>query len=241
MSRTYYCHNASLYSKDCEVSTPPNERRHYHYTTCTPDRAQWFQHDAFLHGDYCGMGATARANATSLDEEYGALDGVAYWHDYGSHGSKWVWFDIELERDDCREEWRALKTTLDALDDYPIIDEIEWSTAEMDEQIEAWGNFGANDFRSILRKLAPHHDALIDAIPDVPLSGVWSQIADSECGGEECIHEQGGPYFPFSSVFGDRAAAHKRWTWTDVRPLLIECIHDHRAWLKSRPAADDAA
>lgn len=201
--------------------------------TCGETEAEWFQHGYMLSGDYCGAGLIACSNRDVLAERFSDVENVLWWGAVGSYGSKWVWFHACILTARSGKA-REIREFLEGLDEYPLADESHHSELEHEAEGEAWEDYGASDFRSHLAKIAPHHDELLRKVPKCALFDVWSEIAERELGGERCIHEQAGCYFGFDTVFGDRAASHKRWAWSDVRASLLESLENHRQWAKER-------
>src|ERR1700690_4127770 len=183
--------------------------------------AEWFEDDAFLSGDYCGNGALARANVKAVQEDFAELEESAWWYSYGSHDSEWLRFHIGVESAKEGTKWGELRAVLDALEDYPCVDEDAWSNTECEEEEEAWSNFGARDFVSCLHKMAPHHETeFFQVIVDEVGLTLWHKLANAANvnGGSGVVHEQGGPCFYFDDFFGTRRHwQQKEWPWERVR------------------------
>lgn len=122
-------------------------------------------------GDYGGAGSVGQANIQTLhsiiNEEQLILEHVTYreWDNaggyygsdstdkriteahavelYGGHGSKTIW---------VREDCEALAECVNALSDYPLIDEEEHSRVEMEWEQEAWDNYVREDLYATLRE-----------------------------------------------------------------------------------------
>lgn len=52
--------------------------------------------NTFLHGDYCGSGALARANIKALKAEFGDLEGIAYDVEREAYSTEFVKFNWEI-------------------------------------------------------------------------------------------------------------------------------------------------
>lgn len=113
------------------------------------------------------------------------------------------------------DAFRKLHELAMRIADYPMLDEEDVSRRECEAESEAWGNWGASDFRRILVKLAPHHDSLFDHVSDDHLYTIWSQCAH---GGYTCEHTSEGVYFPFDRTFEGRHGL----AWEDVRGIILD-------------------
>jgi hypothetical protein len=121
--------------------------------------------------------------------------------------------------------FRVLYELAEKLDGYPVLDEDDFSERESDAADEAWEFYGASDFRSALRKLAPHHDELLGAIPDDHLRTIWEKIAEERIGGESQVHEGDGVHFPFGRALGVYFGSAPM-TWPDVRTIILDIKAD---------------
>lgn len=207
-----------------ENNDPRIDPSEMHLKDCNEDEAEFFRVDAFCEGDYSGSGVQGRANQQALRKEFSDLDGVVYWTEHWPHNTTDFIFSVQVLKD---PRYQALKETLEGLEDYPIISEDVLSELESEEEWEAWTNYGADDFRRELRKLASHHDELFDRIYDHEdglslLLWVWREVAN-----EPAIHETGGVFFPFDHYIREQ----RQETWKEIRRAIIDVLHN---WQKER-------
>jgi hypothetical protein len=116
-----------------------------------PTAEDYFLPDLLSGSDYSGC-SVHRSNYRVFLKEFGEIEGV---HDvYGGHGTFAVAIRLDVENPDLWE-------TLDALSDYPAIDEEDISFLEFEEQQEAWGSWVESDYR---RELENRFDCDTDSI-----------------------------------------------------------------------------
>jgi hypothetical protein len=122
-------------------------------------------------GDYGGAGSVGQANLQSIksiiNSEQLVLENATYreWNNaggyygsnstdkritkahavelYGGYGSKTIW---------VREDCDALAECVNALSDYPLIDDEEHSRVEMEWEQEAWDNYVREDLERTLKE-----------------------------------------------------------------------------------------
>lgn len=232
-----------------ENSDPRIDPSDMHLKDCDEDEAEFFRTNSFVEGDYCGYGVQGRANQQALRNEFEELEGLVYWQEHWPYSTTDIVFSIQVLKDPTYQE---LKETLEGLENYPIIDEEALSELETEEEWEAWTNYGCDDFRRELNKLASHHEELFDRIYNHAdgsniLMEVWREVAN-----EPVIHESGGAYFPFDHYLGReycithddcrqcKELAHacvreqRQETWHDIRSAIITVLHQCRAQKKRR-------
>lgn len=195
----------------------------YGLEDATEADAVWFEHDAFLSGDYVGSGSYARSNVRVFREMFPEGEGTLYHVCHGSYGSEWIRFDI------AALGHHEMRKVLDGLDDYPLIDEGDHSDLECDDESEAWENYGKDDFRRALRKAVPHHADLFDHIPDDALWMIWREMCDTWNihGGTGCEHEPGGVCFFFNEIARPYRHLPPR-PWSEIRTVIQNGIFEYR-------------
>ena len=195
---------------------------------CHSSKAEWFEQDQFVSGDYVGYGAIGRSNVRVLRRDFAELEDSAWWLVRGSHGSQCVRFAIAVETA-TEGELGELRAMLDGLEYYCIADDDDCSEVEQEEYCEAWDNYGASDFASALADAYVtetgdelHSVDFYRAIPKETLMLAWEALKPS---GEYVIHETGGCYFPFDSLLGARAGMCKP-SYAEVRTALLNAIRN---------------
>lgn len=137
-------------------------------------------------GDYASSTLVEKSNHRVFLEEHGKKDGI---HDvYGGHGS----YGVAI-RKDVYESDDDIKSQLDSLEDYPLLDEEDHSNLEFDAQGEAWDNWARHDVRNgLIESLGPYlddPDEFLDRIED-DLLHLFDQARDEV--NEYWICESGG-------------------------------------------------
>lgn len=121
----------------------------------TINGATYLGHDACAFGDYGGAGSVGRANIDALLEQFsddfaeGAMG--REWDNYGVTGTPALvvlYGMYSSEAAYLREDIAA--ETLDALDDYPCIDDERVSEIEMQWETEAWESWVRRDLYGAL-------------------------------------------------------------------------------------------
>lgn len=214
--------------------------------------------DALSGGDYAGCGYLARVNVEVLEkaaEEGGHGDYVmgSGFSDYGLERDVQQELDAGVEAPRLimqsggygsvgalvRADIADLVELVEALENYPVLDEDALSEAEMELEEEAWGNYTARDFAEWIQdaadreaeeredeELSEEVETLLDTIDGDEARG-WFFDACSECNVYPEYESDGGVYYNGLDDCG-------RWTWEHrVRPL----IEDARLEAADTPAA----
>jgi hypothetical protein len=98
------------------------------------------------YSDYGGSSVEAcnKAHILRVAEDAGLVGG-SVWEVYGDYNSHDLAFSIDLTDEDILE-------ALEALEDYPCVDDEELGQLEIDGQDESWGNWAKHDFIRELEK-----------------------------------------------------------------------------------------
>jgi hypothetical protein len=135
------------------------------------------------------------------------------------------------------EAFKVLHALCLDLQGYPVLDEDDFSQRESDEADATWTNYAADEFRRELAALAPHHEALFDALPTAHLRTIWSAIAEKHLGGSEYESQDDGAHFSFWAVFGKRAGACAI-DWPAVRTIILDIKADEHPMRLARKFDD---
>lgn len=109
-------------------------------------------------------------------------------HRFGHWGPGW--YEIIIV-DPASPEADIARDIESRLEDYPVLDDDDFSRREWDDYLESWRNWGASDFRRILAKMVsgPAAEALIDDADDDALMEFHESLIPS---GEYYICESSG-------------------------------------------------
>ncbi len=126
--------------------------------------AEWFQVEYATGSDYSG-GSVNESNyrvlAELLDEHHPEDAQPVVWaRTSGGHGT----YGIAVRYGDLEEEVRE---AIDALEDYPLMDEEDHSNLEMEQQQAAWDDWGVSELsKSIAKATGADRDELKDNLTD---------------------------------------------------------------------------
>ena len=109
----------------------------------TPEPTDFLMPGLLSGSDYCDSGSVEVSNHRVFLERYGKLPNV--YDVYGGYGT----FAVAIRRDSVTPEMQA---DLDALDDYPLLDEDDHSEVEMEAEQESWESYARADFAQELVK-----------------------------------------------------------------------------------------
>ncbi len=135
---------------------------------------------ATQHGDYCGSAVECSNHRVLFERaaEFGLVSIV------GSHGYQALAYDATLGPVPASEE---LCEILEALEDYPLIDEDDHSHLEMELQSEAWNSDGRQAFikalPGVFEALVPAYDYDVptgddDGVTEGEIDSLWRDGAD---------------------------------------------------------------
>lgn len=138
----------------------------YYWQSVGPDIATHFNHALLVYGDYCSTGAVGRANVESIlaMTELCERVGVIELHEHYNTTS--LMFPIAALQD------AELIELLEALDQYPCLDDEALSCIENDMQSEAWESYGRRDFNRHLESL----DYDTNELSSDDLDSIWDEI-----------------------------------------------------------------
>ena len=101
--------------------------------------------------DYSNTNLVHVANFNSFLKTFRRVNGVVEL--YGGYGT----FAVAV-RKDVYEENEDVRQTLDALEEYPLLDEEEHSKLEVEAQDEAWDDFARRDFLEGIQKVIEDYE-----------------------------------------------------------------------------------
>ena len=164
------------------------------FNSFTPPDTKAYYIPEYLSGsDYSGS-TVELSNFNCFVDMYKKQLGISFWKLYGGHGTFGVAIDWEKATEDMRE-------TLNALDDYPLIDEDELSHLEMNLEEEAWGNYIESDFlRALRKKFDTEEDE--ERIDNLTSSEVYTLFRNAmEATNTYYVHESNtGPYVDIDRI-----------------------------------------
>ena len=86
----------------------------------------------------------------------------------------------------------------EAIEGYPILDEMLYSEMQEDAVEEAWTAYGADDFRQVLSRFQPSIAKMLARSSDEVLAELWREVANESSSTDRFIEESGGGiYFNF--------------------------------------------
>ncbi len=134
--------------------------------------------ELLTYGDYCNTGFIGRANVQAFTEEYGKHFDTFNIHNVsGGYGSESIAIPVSLlvetgcnlcgDDNPCElcNVATAIRETLDALEDYPCIDDELVSELEMEDWDEQYADWGRSDFIGELEKRFPEYE--LDELEEV--------------------------------------------------------------------------
>ncbi len=147
-----------------------------------------------LGSDYSGN-LVEISNARVLKREFPWLVEI-----YGGYGTSGVAYLGKREN-----QSDALIEMIDALSDYPLADEDDHSTLEMETAEQAWEDDGRREWKRALVKYFDaqdeDHEHDTDLLTDSAVDALWWDCTEKLCGGEAHLNEQGDSiYFPIDRV-----------------------------------------
>lgn len=168
----------------CELKKHPRIRHYEKYSLHSHWESDMWMLEDSIYGDYVG-GYVQQANSNCLKEVHPWLE-----ERYEGYGSSMLYFDDETMAPDedgygpSADNIRELLETLDALTDYPVIDESEWSRLEFEAGQEAHEDWGRKEFKSDMMELcADCYEEQIDNMSDEELDEWFQDAAESgNCG-----------------------------------------------------------
>lgn len=129
------------------------------YGDIKPDEAgQYIEVPYSTYSDYSGD-TVNRANCAEFLRLFGELDGV--YPIYGGYSTAGV-----LIRRSLYEQNTEVKDVIDALDDYPLINEETMSEIEMEIENESWDSWIKSDLTRELEKIEEPSDLIIKLLAD---------------------------------------------------------------------------
>lgn len=158
------------------------------FTRYTKPETKAYYLPGLLSGsDYSGT-TVELSNFRCFKDQYKDQLGISIWTLFGGYSTFGIAIDWEKATDEMKE-------TLQALDDYPVIDEGAMSQLECEQQDEAWDNYLASDFKRALgKKFTSEADELtLDEMEDSTLFALFRQAMEKT--NTYYVHEDTqGPY-----------------------------------------------
>ena len=110
------------------------------------DNADIALHPSLVYGDYCNTGAVGKSNVEYIMSLTELVERTGLYELNEAYNTTSVAIPIKALDD------AELVEILEALDDYPLLDEEHYSNVEQEMKSEAWENFGRYDFDKFLYK-----------------------------------------------------------------------------------------
>lgn len=142
----------------------------------------------FGYSDYSGSTYT-KSNHELFIKEFGEIDGVKNVH--GGYGSRDVYIRLDVLNSN-----QDIQDCLNALDDYPVMDEEHLSEVEEEAKQEAWNSYTRKDF---LRALQKEFNYDLDKVSDVFISQLFWKLEEHT--NVYWIFEYVDAYFPLDDMF----------------------------------------
>lgn len=166
------------------------------YGHAYPDDKGGFVEPQYLGGsDYSG-GTVTRSNFDVWRERFADVQGELWWELYGGHGTYAVVVPINLD-EQTDEVAMEMIEVLEGLGDYPLIDEEAHSELEMENEVEAWNDYGAGDFERAITAA----DERFDTFDRDEVTSLYRAL--SEVTNTNVTHEEGsggGVHFDIDRV-----------------------------------------
>lgn len=124
------------------------------------DRAEW----VIAYAQHRDSDTITRSNwAVFLAALGGESDTVAI-----ERSTHWAvgWIDYLIIDPSDTERVGLAERLREKLEDYPVLDEMEWSNLEWDEYLDAWSQWGRSDFVRALKREFGLSDAAVDLLDE---------------------------------------------------------------------------
>jgi len=125
--------------------------------------------DILSGSDYGSSGSVEVSNHRVWLERYGKLPNV--YDVYGGHGT----FAVAIRLDSITPE---MIEDLNALEDYPVLDEEDHSEVEMEAENESWENCYRSDFTRALAKKFPALEEKIDDLTTEQVDSIFYELME---------------------------------------------------------------
>lgn len=151
----------------------PHEWPNIRYGAWDDDKDGHYIVPNYLSGsDYSG-GLVERSNYEVFEETFAEGHDVWWTHTPGGHGTFGVIIDCSKVPESVEKE---LTEFLNALEQYPCIDDEHHSRMEMEAQDDAWDNWARRDFISLLEKKFD-----VELSDDKEDNAEWGEVFENAC------------------------------------------------------------
>ena len=140
------------------------------------------------YSDYSGS-TYSKSNHELFLKEFGEVDGVKNVH--GGYGSNDVYIRLDVLNSN-----QDIQDCLNALDDYPVMDEEHLSEVEEEAKEEAWNSYTRKDF---LRALQKEFNYDLDKVSDAFIHRLFWKLEEHT--NTYWIFEYTDAYFPLDDLF----------------------------------------
>lgn len=144
-----------------------------------PDRQSWFVAPLAQTRD---SGPLDKSNFDAAVKLLGGESDSVEVYRFGHWGPGWV--EIILVDNAAADKVAVLDEIVAALEDYPVLDEEDFSKREWDDYLEAWENYGRSDFVSDILRPMINFDGVEDLITGADSQDLLSLFESGISSGE---------------------------------------------------------
>lgn len=135
----------------------------------TPEPTDFLTPELLSGSDYCSSGAVEVSNHRVFLEQF--KDSPNMYDVYGDYGT----FAVAIRLDSITDE---MVEVLNALEDYPVIDEEDLSEVEREAEEETWSNCYRSDFERALTKSFPDMEETIESMTTAQIDSLFYEVQD---------------------------------------------------------------
>lgn len=165
-----------------------------------PDRADWLVAPVIQTRD---SGPLELSNfAAALEMLGGESDSVEV-HRFGHWGPGWFELILVDPTDTARVE--ILSSLRESLENYPVLDDEDFSRREWEDYEEGWESYGREDFIEMLAKRFDLSDRAVDVLDNAPSEALREFFQEGVSSGEYYIGESSGVSVNLRGWRGERS------------------------------------
>ena len=135
----------------------------------TPEPTDFLTPEQLSGSDYCSSGSVEVSNHRVFLEQF--KDSPNVYDVYGGYGT----FAVAIRLDSITDE---MVEVLNALEDYPVIDEEDLSEVEHESEEESWSNCYRSDFERALSREFPDLEETIDDMTTEQVDALFYEVQD---------------------------------------------------------------
>ena len=115
-----------------------------YWQSCKKDDAEYCTHSLLVYGDYCNTGAVGKSNVEYVMSQTDLVERLGLSEVNDAYNTTSVLIPIEALKDS------ELVEILEALDNYPVLDETSYYETELEMQDDCWESYARRDFETWL-------------------------------------------------------------------------------------------